>query len=361
MLLPGGRGHLSRRTALALWAALVLLAHAWTWQGWRDWSFGPALPPLERLQVKLQRPLQAAPPPQQAAARQLESGAVRPRARSPLADLQAQANLKPLPALSPLPPLDAPPEPEPQATALGPDGVGPEWPLSTRLRYEVTGHYRGEVHGDAEVEWLRQGQRYQVRLKISIGPSVAPLVSRQLVSEGVITPEGISPRRYDEETRLLFGPLRRQSLLVQDGRLQLAHGRETQAPVGLQDSASQFVHLAWLSLTGRVLYEPGVVVEMPLALPRLLLNWRYELVGGERTETPLGKTQLWHWRPQGAVPPGALAAEVWLAPAMQYLPMRIRISQGSDTWVLLSLREPPQQEEALAAENAASGTEGSPR
>jgi hypothetical protein len=50
---------------------------------------------------------------------------------------------------------------------------------------------------------------------------------------------------------------------------------------------------------------------------------------------------------------------VWLAPALQYLPVRIRIEQGANTWVELSLLAPPLQE-AAPAENAPSSSTHQP-
>ena len=48
--------------------------------------------------------------------------------------------------------------------------LGAEWPRSLRLKYRLNGHYRGPVFGEAEVEWLRQGLRYQVRLRVQVAP-----------------------------------------------------------------------------------------------------------------------------------------------------------------------------------------------
>jgi hypothetical protein len=94
----------------------------------------------------------------------------------------------PEPALEPAPPIDiaaiepsALPRarPTPLAALAAPDTaasapVAFEWPPSTRLSYTLTGHYRGPVHGQAQVEWLRDGTRYQVHMDVSVGPSFAP-------------------------------------------------------------------------------------------------------------------------------------------------------------------------------------------
>ena len=66
-----------------------------------------------------------------------------------------------------------------------------EWPPSTRLSYRLQGNYRGPVEGTAQVEWLRQGSRYQVHLRTAIGP----VLSRHITSEGELGAQGLVPRQ----------------------------------------------------------------------------------------------------------------------------------------------------------------------
>ena len=220
---------------------------------------------------------------------------------------------------------------------------GPEWPLSTRLSYALTGNYRGAVSGEAQVEWLREGRRYQVHLDLSVGPSFAPLISRRMSSEGELGSRGIAPHRYDEDTRVLFTDRRRVTVLFQGERLTLADGRQEAAPPGVQDASSQFVQLTWLFLTGREVMEAGHIVELPLALPKRQYRWRYEVLGEELLRTPIGDLATWHLRPTQAAGGGDLSAEVWLAPSLQYLPVRLRIRQDEQTYIDLMLKAPPLQ------------------
>lgn len=238
---------------------------------------------------------------------------------------------------------------EPVAAASAPlsDEPGPEWPLSTRLTYQLTGNYRGPVHGQAQVEWLRKGSQYQVHLDVSIGPSFAPFVTRRMSSQGLLTPEGIAPQRYDEETKAIFSDARRASVLFLPPEVQLATGQRRPAPPGTQDSTSQFVQLTWLFLTDREALAAGRVVQFPLVLPRRLYNWQYEVVGEEVLATPMGPIACWHLRPtretQGQVSGGELIAEVWLAPSLQYLPVRLIIRQDEQTYIHLMLASAPLQ------------------
>ena len=123
-----------------------------------------------------------------------------------------------------------------------------------------------------------------------------------------------------------------------------------EAPAAVQDTASQFVQLTWLFTTRPELLRVGNTIEMPLALPRRLDRWRYEVVARERLATPVGEVEAFHLKPRRAAerPRGELSAEVWFAPALQYLPVRIRIEQDPETFVDLVLDAAPMQAEPEA-------------
>jgi hypothetical protein len=96
-------------------------------------------------------------------------------------------------------------------------------------------------------------------------------------------------------------------------------------------------------------------VELPLALPRRVDRWIYEVVAEERLSTPVGTLDTFHLKPRRADdrPRGELSAEVWFAPTLQYLPVRIRIRQDADTFVDLMMDAAPLQADADAARPAA--------
>ena len=224
---------------------------------------------------------------------------------------------------------------------------GPEWPLSTRLSYALTGNYRGPVHGQAQVEWLRKGSDYQVHLDVGVGPSFAPLITRRMSSQGQLTPDGIAPQRFDEETRFIVGDSRRLTVFFLGAEVQLASGVREILQRGAQDSASQFVQLTWLFMTGREPLQAGHVVQFPVVLPRRqYAAWPYEVLGEEVLDTPLGPITCWHLKPTLPPAAGDLAAELWLAPSLQYLPLRIVIRQDADNYVDLMLKSAPLQEAA---------------
>jgi hypothetical protein len=219
-----------------------------------------------------------------------------------------------------------------------------EWPPSTRLTYSLTGYYRGPVEGGAQVQWVRRDQRYQVHLDVFIGPSFAPLVTRRMSSDGEITDQGLRPLRYDEETQVSVLTPRRQTIFFEPERVRLPGGQSVAPLPGLQDTASQFVQLTWLFTTQPERLSVGQTVEVPLALPRRIDRWIYDIAAQETVNTPVGAIPTFYVKPrrenQSA---NDLAVEAWFAPSLQYLPVRIRIRQDEQTWLDLLMQKMPQQ------------------
>ena len=220
----------------------------------------------------------------------------------------------------------------------------------------LSGNYRGEINGTAQVEWVRLGARYQVHLDVLVGLPVAPLITRRMSSEGSITPEGLVPERFDEDTKIMFRDRRRLKLSFEADAVVLANGERRPRPAGVQDSASQFVQLSYLFSLKPELLAVGGSVSVPLALTRKIDTWTYDVVAAEPLFTPFGEVASYHLKPRKAgqaVGPVAsqasndLTAEIWIAPSLQYLPARIRIRQDADTYIDMLIERKPQ----LAAAN----------
>lgn len=230
------------------------------------------------------------------------------------------------------------------ASAPSAAAVAFEWPPSTRLTYRLTGYYRGDVLGAAMVEWVRTGLRYQVHLDVYIGAQAAPLVARRMTSDGDLTEDGLSPRRYDEETRALLRQVRRRTIVFDAERVLLPNGKIHERMPHMQDAASQFVQLSWLFTTRPDLLQTGRTIEVPLALPTNVDRWAYDVLGKETLQTPVGAIEAYHMKPKRELRPGGdLVAEVWFAPSLRYLPVRLLIRQDGENYVDLLLDQLPQE------------------
>lgn len=258
-------------------------------------------------------------------------------APAPLPDVAELADVPALSALLPAPDAAA----APADAASAPPAF--DWPPSTRLSYRLTGDVRGPVEGQAQVEWLRQGSRYQVRLEASVGPFFAPLLTRRESSEGEITPEGLFPRRYDLEMDIAFRAPRRQTIFMDADAVRLPGGATLPRPEGLQDAVSQFVQMTWLFTTQPQRLAPGQAIELPLALPRRVEPWAYEVQAGEPIYTVAGPVDTLHVKPRRLARAGDYTAEIWVAPALQNLPVRIKVHQDAQTYIELQIEKLPEQ------------------
>jgi hypothetical protein len=312
----------------------------------------PAEPPRPRVRTvppPAPRPARTASQPERAAsAPQAEAATAAARSASaPVAAVPASA---PAAAASRPQPVASAPQPvasqavaaaagasapvTPAGPGLAPDG----WPVDTRVNYRLTGNYRGSLHGSARVQWLRQAARYETRIDIDI----TLLYSLSITSQGTVTPAGLKPDVYEEVRR---NGVRRADL--GEDTIRLGNGKVVPRPPGVQDAASQFVELAHRFASGQDRLEVGHSVTLWLARPGGVDRWTYDVVGRETLQTPeLGAINAFHLKPRPIDQPrGNITAEIWFAPSLQYLPVRIRLDMdGQDTYLDLVVLNIQQHE-----------------
>ena len=356
-----------RRAGLAGVLALVIVVHAWVTRHVvdriADINLNTAR--VERMEVAyvrdmaLRAPAVAAPaaPPALASPRVARSRAAKPAEAASAPEVPIEPVVAAAPVTPEAPPAVAAPEapvPEPPrvassaasapgdaASAAAPAAF--DWPSSTRVSYLLTGNFRGEVNGTAQVEWIRADSHYQVHLDLVVGPSLAPLITRRMSSDGEITTEGLSPRRYEQDTKVVLRNRNIVSLSFEPGSVVLANGERRDTLPGVQDTASQFVQLMYVFSTRPELLRIGNTVDIPLALPHKVDVWTYDVVEEEVLETPFGPLPTLHLKPRRAVPrPNELSAEIWFAPQLRYFPVRIRIRQDAETFIDLMISKRPE-------------------
>lgn len=353
---PLGSGRWRGPLALVLG---VLLAHLWLlWSMDRLWASPSALQavpaPLFTRQIEPAEPVTVTPASTIAPAKPVRpSMAVRDdtvaskSATTPPAPAAPAAPPAPIPPPSdteaaapaeppqpPVPPASsaAGTEPTPKAEADPPPAnsaaaaAADRWPPSTRLSYRLTGYYRGDLTGDAQVNWQRDGDRYQAQVDMTIGL----ILKTTLTSQGQITDEGLAPKVYEEQ----LGN-RRRSVRLGDEQITLANGQQLPRPAGVQDTASQFVALSQRFASRGTPLKAGESVKFWMARPGGLDPWDYRVVGSERLQLPkLGEVEAFHLKPEPLEHPrGSIVAEMWFAPSLQHLPVRIRISFNQDSFV----------------------------
>jgi hypothetical protein len=202
-----------------------------------------------------------------------------------------------------------------------------QWPADSRLSYRLDGEWRsGRLYGDARVLWQREGSHYQVRLEVRI-----QLFGTQvLTSQGEVTPQGLVPRVYEE-----LRPGKRRMAQLGEQVVVLENGTTVPRPPGVQDTASQFVELTQRFAMGKEPLAVGRTVTVWLARPGGVDRWTYDVVEREILQTPrLGPVEAFHLKPRPiANPRGNITAEMWFAPSLQYLPVRIKVVMAGEAWM----------------------------
>lgn len=217
------------------------------------------------------------------------------------------------------------------------------WPSATRVSYVLTGHWRGELSGGAEVEWIRVGARYQVNVDIHAGPSFAPIFTRRMTSEGTLGEGGLVPDRYDEDTQVLMRERRRVSVGFEPEGVVLANGQRRDRMAGTQDTASQFIQFTWLFGSAPEKLRVGNSYEFPLALPRSMNRWTYDVNEQVTLYAPFGPITTFHLKPRReSRRAGEWLVEMWFAPELRFLPVRIRIEQEAGSFVDLMIAKKPE-------------------
>ena len=304
----------------------------------------PAPSPSDRGKVTLKGTTRKAQASSIARATELATSLSKEPANTITGDKPDISAVPPVAVVADTPSETSPPEPTPQdsisATAdnspkpANDQAIPDTWPTDTRLTYRLTGNYRGDLTGSARVQWQRELgtdlSRYQVRLDISFsGISVASMTSQGLVIES-----GLQPRSYEEQ---LPGTVRR--LTFDGAQIHFQNGSVSGQPNAVQDTASQFVELTRRFATGRESLKSGSVVGLWLARPGGMDYWTYDVMEPETLQsTELGAIQAYRLKPRPlANPRGPIVAEMWFAPSLQYLPIRVRITLGDNNFVDLMI------------------------
>ncbi|MFM8899867.1 MAG: DUF3108 domain-containing protein, partial [Burkholderiales bacterium] len=214
------------------------------------------------------------------------------------------------------------------------------WPQTTRVSYAAHGYYRGEIHGSATVEWIRlEGDRYRMHMDVRAG---AGAFRWSTSSSGRITAQGVWPERFEQTRGLLFSN-KHLAVTLGEQHIEFANGQQAARPADVQDINSQFVQLTYLFTTRQELTAPGQQVAFPLAFERGLRSYAYQVKGHEVLQTPLGAITTVHAVPQRLQAKDKdLVAQAWFAPQLHYLPIRIHITQGDETFIELNISKAPE-------------------
>jgi hypothetical protein len=216
------------------------------------------------------------------------------------------------------------PTPSPAAARL-PDAQALQnyaLPGSVRLKYDVKVEYKGipfTVSG--ELLWLQDGKAYDARMEVSLG-LMGSIVQ---TSKGQLGAQGLEPTRFGDKRRSEVAAHfeRNKGVVVFS-----ANTPDTPLLPGAQDQLSVFMQLA--SMVGGTpnRFAEGVQIPFQAVGPRSAETWTFvvgsletlALPGGNIKALKLSRPPANEYSPR---------AEVWLAPDLAYMPVRIRLTEAN--------------------------------
>ena len=236
-----------------------------------------------------------------------------------------------------IPPPEAPPASPASAAAVEAgapvDGasLNSEVPPSIRLLYDLEGQARGlDYRARGEVLWRHDGREYNLRLTVS-----AFLIgTRSQTSEGALTPQGLAPRRYADKWR----GEQAAHLNRETGRITFSVNTPDAVLLpGAQDRLSLFIQLPALMAADPKRMAAGNRLTLQTVSTREAEPWIITADGEERLGLPIGNMTAFKF---SRAPRRQYDSrlELWLAPELNYLPVRIRVTPANGDFVDQRLR-----------------------
>ncbi len=204
-------------------------------------------------------------------------------------------------------------------------------PASAVLSYKMQGQAKGLTYwANGELLWQQDGQRYDARLEVS-----AFLVgSRTQTSTGTLGPEGLMPTRFGDKTRSeLAAHFQRDKNIISFS----ANSPSVPLLKGAQDRLSVIIQLGALLAGDPERYPTGTMLSFQTVSQREAEVWQFSVEKEEMLPLPYGNvmTVKLNRSPRREFDQ---RIEVWLAPELGYLPVRLRVTNANGDWIDQALK-----------------------
>ncbi len=209
-------------------------------------------------------------------------------------------------------------------------------PDAALLKYQVQGKAKGfDYWASAELLWKQDGQDYQARLEVS----AFLLGSRVQTSQGSLGAEGLMPTRFSDKTRSeLAAHFQRDKGIISFS----ANSPDAPLLKGAQDRLSVVLQLGALLAGDPTRFPPGTMLSFQTVSQREAEVWQFLVEKEELLQLPIGDVSAikLNRKPRRDFDQHI---ELWFAPSLGYLPVRLRITNANGDMVdqLLSETEKP--------------------
>lgn len=265
-----------------------------------------------------------------------------PASQEPPADMAANTPVDQPGA--PVPALEAPPPATTEsvaqaATPSEPATLPPPAPLGLTvgalpapvlIGYKLTGQEKGlTYYASGELRWQHNPSQYEASLTIK----AFLLGARVFSSVGSVGPQGLMPLRLGDKWR----GEKATHFDAENHRINFSNNKpSTDLQAGAQDQVSLYVQLAAAMAGDPERYKPGSSVSIQTATINDAVPWTLTLQAEENVQVD-GKpvpTTKWVCLPRGKFD---TQVELWLSRAHAWMPVRIRITQVSGSFIDMNM------------------------
>jgi hypothetical protein len=226
------------------------------------------------------------------------------------------------------------------AAWAAPPAARPAYPTSmppaAELSYGIRARQGGlSISGESTMHWQPAGKRYTVTIETR-----AMLVGKILdeKSEGEIDAWGLAPASYTEQrfrkgvTSVTFNRDAKSISFSASDRTYPIRGGE-------QDRASVIWQLSAVARAAPAKFKTGSSWNFFVVGQRDADPWTFKVGAQEKVAGPDGEVTAWHVTRNP--PPGSeeQQLDIWLAPALQWYPVRLRFTEGGGDFIEQALRQ----------------------
>jgi hypothetical protein len=196
-------------------------------------------------------------------------------------------------------------------------------PESVRIKYQVTSN-KFPYRLNAELAWQQNGEDYDTRLEIS-----AFGLSRVQTSRGLVTPQGLAPIRFSDKYRSeVAAHFNREKGMVTFS----ANSPDVALQPGAQDRLSIMIQLAAMIAAAPARFPLDTIIATQTIGPRDADTWLFTVGVQETLSLPGGNLPALKLQ-RNPRQEFDQRVELWLAPALGYLPARIRITEPNGDYI----------------------------
>lgn len=193
-------------------------------------------------------------------------------------------------------------------------------------------------YGSGEIRWEHDDKSYTMRLEVGVDLLFAKIRLYSMESEGTIGESGVRPKMMTESRR---GRAATATHFNYDSNTISFSASTAIIPMtdGAQDRATVLMQLASIGNADPSQFQSGKEFTIQVAEDKDASDYQFVVVGEESIDTKLGHIETWHIvRPPR---PGVYSSrlDVWVAPALNWLPIQIRNTETNGAITTETIRK----------------------